>query len=110
MLGSGAAFATVGTGTSTGTKLLCLSGHVERPGTYEVAFGATLREVLELAGGVPGGRALQAVLVGGAAGSFLGPRDLDVPLTVRGDAGGRHDARARGSCSCSTRPSTCRAS
>jgi NADH-quinone oxidoreductase subunit F len=84
VLGSGAAFATVGTGTSTGTKLLCLSGHVERPGTYEVAFGATLREVLELAGGVPGGRALQAVLVGGAAGSFLGPGDLDVPLTVEG--------------------------
>jgi NADH-quinone oxidoreductase subunit F len=84
VLGSGAAFATVGTGTSTGTKLLCLSGHVERPGTYEVTFGATLREVLELAGGVPGGRALQAVLVGGAAGSFLGPGDLDVPLTVEG--------------------------
>ena len=84
VLGTGAAFATVGTGTSTGTKLLCLSGHVERPGTYEVAFGATLREVLELAGGVPGGRALQAVLVGGAAGSFLGPGDLDVPLTVEG--------------------------
>ena len=84
VLGTGAAFASVGTGTSTGTKLLCLSGHVERPGTYEVAFGATLREVLELAGGVPGGRALQAVLVGGAAGSFLGPDDLDVPLTVEG--------------------------
>ncbi len=84
VLGSGAAFASVGSGTSTGTKLLCLSGHVERPGTYEVAFGATLREVLELGGGVPGGRALQAVLVGGAAGSFLGPDDLDVPLTFEG--------------------------
>jgi NADH-quinone oxidoreductase subunit F len=84
VLGSGAAFAGIGTGTSTGTKLLCLSGHVERPGTYEVAFGATLREVLALAGGVPGGRALQAVLVGGAAGSFLGPDDLDVPLTFEG--------------------------
>ena len=84
VLGSGAAFAELGSGTSTGTKLLCLSGHVERPGTYEVAFGATLREVLELGGGVPGGRALQAVLVGGAAGSFLGPDDLDVPLTFEG--------------------------
>jgi NADH-quinone oxidoreductase subunit F len=84
VLGSGAAFAAVGTGTSTGTKLLCLSGHVARPGTYEVAFGATLREVLGLAGGVPGGRGLQAVLVGGAAGSFLGPDDLDVPLTFEG--------------------------
>ena len=43
----------LGTERSTGTKLLCVSGHVERPGTYEVGFGATLREVLELAGGIP---------------------------------------------------------
>ena len=89
VLGSGPSFAEIGTDGSTGTKLLCLSGHVERPGTYEVRFGATLREVLELAGGVPGGKALQAVLMGGAAGSFLGPDDLDVPLTFEGarDAG-----------------------
>jgi NADH-quinone oxidoreductase subunit F len=49
-----------------------------------VAFGATLREVLDLAGGVPEGRALRAVLVGGAAGSFVSPDDLDVPLTFEG--------------------------
>jgi NADH-quinone oxidoreductase subunit F len=84
VLGSGPAYAEVGTEGSTGTKLLCVSGHVARPGTYEVRFGATLREVLGLAGGVPGGRALQAVLMGGAAGSFLGPDDLDVPLTFEG--------------------------
>ena len=89
VLGSGPSFAEVGTEGSTGTKLLCLSGHVVRPGTYEVPFGATLREVLELAGGVPGGKALQTVLLGGAAGSFLSPDDLDVPLTFEGtrDAG-----------------------
>jgi len=57
---------------------------VERPGTYEVVFGATVRDVLDLAGGVRGGRPLQAVLVGGAAGSFLSPDDLDVPLTFEG--------------------------
>ena len=84
VLGSGPAFAEVGTEGSTGTKLLCVSGHVERPGTYEVPFGATLRDVLDLAGGVPGGRALQTVLMGGAAGSFLGPHELDVPLTFEG--------------------------
>jgi NADH-quinone oxidoreductase subunit F len=84
VLGSGPAFAEVGTEGSTGTKLLCVSGHVEKPGTYEVRFGATVRDVLDLAGGVPGGRALQAVLLGGAAGSFLGPDDLDVPLTFEG--------------------------
>jgi NADH-quinone oxidoreductase subunit F len=84
VLGSGPAFAEVGTEGSTGTKLLCVSGHVARPGTYEVGFGATLREVLEGAGGVLGGRQLQAVLMGGAAGGFLGPDDLDVPLTFEG--------------------------
>lgn len=84
VLGSGPAFAEVGTEGSTGTKLLCLSGHVERPGTYEVPFGATLRDVLDLAGGVPGGHALQAVLMGGAAGGFVGPDDLDVSLTFEG--------------------------
>jgi NADH-quinone oxidoreductase subunit F len=81
---SGPAFAATGTEQSTGTKLLCVSGHVERPGTYEVTFGATVRDVLRLAGGVRAGRPLQAVLVGGAAGSFLGPHELDVPLTFEG--------------------------
>jgi NADH-quinone oxidoreductase subunit F len=84
VLRSGPAFAEVGTEQSTGTKLLCVSGHVERPGTYEVTFGATMRDVLELAGGVSGARPLQAVLLGGAAGSFLSPDDLDVPLTFEG--------------------------
>ena len=84
VLGSGPAFAGTGTDGSTGTKLLCVSGHAARPGTYEVRFGATLREVLDLAGGVAGERRLQAVLMGGAAGGFLGPDDLDVPLTFEG--------------------------
>ena len=45
----------------------------QRPGLYEVPFGATLRELIELAGGVEPGRRLQAVLLGGAAGAFVGP-------------------------------------
>jgi NADH-quinone oxidoreductase subunit F len=84
VLGGGPAFATVGSEGSTGTKLFCLSGHVERPGVYEVPFGTTLRSLLELAGGVTAGRPLQAVLLGGAAGGFVGPDDLDVPLTFEG--------------------------
>jgi NADH-quinone oxidoreductase subunit F len=89
VLRGGPAFAETGTEQSTGTKLFCVSGHVERPGVYEVPFGTTLREVLSLAGGVAGGRELQCVLLGGAAGSFVGPDDLDVPLTFEGarDAG-----------------------
>ncbi len=84
ILRSGPEFAGIGTEDSTGTKLFCLSGHVEQPGVYEVPFGTTLRELLALAGGVAGERALQAVLMGGAAGSFLRPDELDVPLTFEG--------------------------
>jgi NADH-quinone oxidoreductase subunit F len=82
--GGGPAFAAVGTAGSTGTKLFCLSGHVARPGLYEVPFGTTLRALLDRAGGVAGGRTLQAVLLGGAAGTFVPPADLDVPLTFEG--------------------------
>ncbi len=84
VIGSGPSYAETGTDLSTGTKLFCLSGHVERPGVYEVPFGASLRELLELAGGVAGGRPLQCVLMGGAAGSFLRPDELDVALTFEG--------------------------
>ena len=81
VLGGAAAFAAIGTEGSTGPKLFCLSGHVARPGVYEVKFGATLRELIEMAGGVPGGRAIKTILVGGAAGVFVGPDVLDTPLT-----------------------------
>jgi NADH-quinone oxidoreductase subunit F len=80
----GPAFAELGTPDSTGTRLFCVSGRVERPGLYEVPFGATLREVLDLAGGVREGRPLQAGLLGGAAGAFVGPDALDTPLTFEG--------------------------
>jgi NADH-quinone oxidoreductase subunit F len=79
--GGADAYRAIGTEGSTGPKLFCVSGHVARPGVYEVEFGTTLRELLDLAGGVPGGRALKAVLLGGAAGVFVGPEALDTPLT-----------------------------
>jgi len=76
-----ATFKAIGTEGSTGPKLFCVSGNVASPGVYEVEFGATLRELIDLAGGVAGGRELKAVLLGGAAGVFVGPDALDVPLT-----------------------------
>ena len=82
--GGGARFAATGTEGSTGPKLFCLSGNVAHPGVYEVPFGTTLRELLDLAGGVPGDRAIRAILLGGAAGVFVGPDALDVPLTFEG--------------------------
>ncbi len=77
----GSAFAAIGTESSTGTRLFCLSGCVERPGLYEHDFGVSLRQVIDAAGGVRGARPLRAVLLGGAAGTFVGPDALDVPLT-----------------------------
>ncbi len=87
VLGGGEAFAAIGTEESTGPKLFCLSGSVARPGVYEVEFGATLGEVLELAGGAKGG--VSAILLGGAAGSFVTADMMDLPLTFE-------DTRAAG--------------
>lgn len=84
ILEGGAAYAKLGTENSAGTRLFCLCGHVARPGVYEVAMGATLRQLIDLAGGVVGSGKLQAILLGGAAGTFVGPNELDTPLTFEG--------------------------
>jgi NADH-quinone oxidoreductase subunit F len=101
LLEGGAAFARIGTAQSdplrrvisgegsTGPKLFCVSGAVAQPGVYEVPFGTTLGQLLELAGGVQPGHTLAAVLLGGAAGSFIRPADLDLRLTFE-------DTRAAG--------------
>ncbi|MER6273372.1 NADH-ubiquinone oxidoreductase-F iron-sulfur binding region domain-containing protein [Streptomyces sp900105755] len=75
------AYAAIGTAKSTGPKLFCVSGSVARPGIYELPFGATLGELLRLAGV---GENLRAVLLGGAAGGFVRPDELAVPLTFEG--------------------------
>ena len=80
-VGGGVRFASTGTEGSTGPKLFCVSGHVSKPGVYEVTFGTTLGELIALAGGVPNARPIKTVLLGGAAGVFVGPDALNVPLT-----------------------------
>ncbi|MFE7170610.1 NADH-ubiquinone oxidoreductase-F iron-sulfur binding region domain-containing protein [Streptomyces sp. NPDC057616] len=75
------AYAAIGTEKSTGPKLYCVSGSVDRPGIYELPFGATLGELLDLAGVRPG---LRAVLLGGAAGGFVRADERDIPLTFEG--------------------------
>ena len=73
-------FKSVGTEGSAGPKLISASGHVARPGVYEIEPGITLRAFLDKhCGGVIGD--LQTVLMGGAAGTFLLPDEIDVPLT-----------------------------
>ncbi len=84
VLEGAAAYSAIGTERSTGPKLFCVSGHVARPGVYEAGFGITLAEVIELAGGVAGSGNLQAVLLGGAAGAFVTPDELNTPLTFEG--------------------------
>jgi NADH-quinone oxidoreductase subunit F len=76
------AYRQMGTQTSSGPKLFCLSGDVERPCLVEAPFGLTLRELIDrYGGGVRQGRQIQAVLLGGAAGFFVPPELLDVRLT-----------------------------
>ncbi len=75
------AYAALGTPGSTGTRLFCVSGHIEKPGTYEVDCGTPLSKLLDMAGGMRPGRKIKAILLGGAAGGFIGPNELDLPLS-----------------------------
>jgi NADH-quinone oxidoreductase subunit F len=66
---------------STGTRVFCLSGNVERPGAYELPHGITVRHLIEeVGGGIANGRALKAVMVGGSSFPVMTPADLDTPL------------------------------
>jgi len=67
-------------GDARETRLFCVSGNVTRPGLYELELGTPLRALLELAGAEP----VKTVLLGGAAGSFLRPDQLDLPLSFEG--------------------------
>jgi len=64
--------------TEAGTKLYCLSGHVEQPGVYEAPMGTTMRWLLEMAGGVDGN--LKAFSPGGASSGFLPANMIDLPM------------------------------
>ncbi len=79
VLAGGAAFADTGTKESTGTRLWCLSGDVAVPGVYEMEFGATLGEIIQLAGGPIG--EVGHIMLGGAAGSLILADRMDLPLT-----------------------------
>jgi NADH-quinone oxidoreductase subunit F len=74
----GAAFAGIGTAHSTGTRLFCVSGAVAHPGVYELPFGARLDALLARAGAAEP----TAVLLGGAAGTFIRPDELSLPLSL----------------------------
>jgi len=75
-------FASIGSPPkSTGTRIFCVSGHVTRPGNYEVPMGMRFRELIyELAGGMRSDKPLKAIIPGGASASFFTPEHLDVRL------------------------------
>lgn len=74
-------FAGIGTEQSKGPKIFCVSGHVNRPGNYELPLGTPLREIIEgYAGGVREGHTLKAVIPGGASTAVLTPDQVDVPM------------------------------
>ncbi len=71
----------MGTEDSPGTKIFTVSGDVNNPGFFEMEMGVTLRELIyDLAGGMKEGKMLQAVLIGGAAGTFVDETVLDTPI------------------------------
>jgi NADH-quinone oxidoreductase subunit F len=76
----GEEYAQLGVQTSTGTKLVSVSGHVQRPGNYEIELGIPSREILyDLAGGPPPGREVKCWFPGGSSSPVLTADDLDVP-------------------------------
>jgi NADH-quinone oxidoreductase subunit F len=74
------AFAKIGTERSGGTRLFCVSGHIERPGVYELPINIKLRDLIDHCGGVLGGRKLQAVIPGGASAPMLRADEIDVAM------------------------------
>ena len=77
----GAAFAALGTPRNGGTRLFCLSGHVNKPGVYELPMGFNLlRMINEVGGGVRGGRKLKAVIPGGSSCPVLKADECDLPM------------------------------
>lgn len=74
-------FASIGTPKSTGTKIFCLSGHVNKPGNYELPMGVPLRELIyEYGGGIKDGRNLKAVIPGGSSVPVLTSNRVDVRM------------------------------
>ena len=76
-------YAAMGVNRSTGTRIFSVSGHVERPGNYEVELGMSFRELIEgLAGGIRGGKQMKFFIPGGASAPWLLPEHLDSPLDM----------------------------
>ncbi len=78
-------YAAIGTEKSAGPKIFCISGHVNRPGVYELPLGTPLRAIIDdYAGGVRHGHTIKAVIPGGISTNVVLPAQLDVPMSFEG--------------------------
>ncbi len=81
LLGGAEWYANLGTPKNGGTRLFCLSGHLNKPGVYELPMGYNLKKMIyEVGGGIPGGKKLKAVVPGGSSTPCLLPEEIDVPM------------------------------
>jgi len=77
----GDAYANRGTPKNGGTRMLCIAGHVNRPGIYEVPLGMNMKKfIYDVAGGIPGGKKLKAVIPGGSSCPLLAADEIDIPM------------------------------
>lgn len=74
----------IGTEDSPGPKIVCVSGHVDKPGNYEVPMGTTYRELLEMAGGMQNGKKFKAILPSGGSGPIITEDALDASCSYEG--------------------------
>ncbi len=80
VLNGGDWFKKIGTPSSSGTAIVCLTGHIKRPGMYEIPMGLTIRHVLEDIGGGVVGEKIKLLQTGGPLGGVLGPEGFDTPI------------------------------
>ena len=81
ILGGGEAYANLGTPKNGGTRLLCVAGHVNKPGIYEIPLGMNMKEfIYGMAGGITAGKKLKAVIPGGSSCPLLTADEIDIPM------------------------------
>jgi NADH-quinone oxidoreductase subunit F len=81
LLEGGAHYANRGTPKNGGTRLLCVSGHVNKPGIYEIPLGMNMKKfIYEVAGGIPDGKKIKAVIPGGSSCPLLSAEEIDLPM------------------------------
>jgi NADH-quinone oxidoreductase subunit F len=81
LLEGGEKYASRGTPKNGGTRMLCVAGHVNKPGIYEVPLGMNMKKfIYEVAGGIPGGKKLKAVIPGGSSCPLMKADEIDIPM------------------------------